>query len=474
MSRVKGQKSVLWTLDSGLWAFWSPPANCRWAPTLTTVEDRFGLTLHVLENRVDAARIGQEVGEGRSRHIGGEFGAGVAVEELGDLTGVRHGLHHLRLEGGIAARIGVTGRGDGARIFRQIRLLRRCRAHVVEHFLGAFHVLGALGHQEAVDRCFDRGRSELGIELRPDEEIEIVLLVGRELLPDEGAEGHHARGLVDDGGGGFLPGAAVRIRLLQRQQIGPGRENLLDLVVGPALLAGHQVHVELVAVQAEIELIEGAHRRPAAIVGEGERRDVLFLHGARQGLQLVEGGRWRPAILLEEARAIVDAPGVVVVGHEVELAVIAGRCQLESGRHGVVQSLAPDIVDRAEQILRREIAHAIAGEPRDDIIRVLQIGGDVLLVGIVVGGVDLDRDVLVRQRIDRCLQTGFGDVVRIVRTEGNVTGGRAEIELRAGEAGSDGGGERRGAGETCACFQQTTTADLIAGNRRTRRELTAT
>ena len=46
-------------------------------------EDDFGLGLHVLEDAVDAGRIGQEVGEGRSRHIRGELGAGVAVEELG-------------------------------------------------------------------------------------------------------------------------------------------------------------------------------------------------------------------------------------------------------------------------------------------------------------------------------------------------------------------------------------------------------
>ena len=71
----------------------------------------------------------------------------------------------------------------------------------------------------------------------------------------------------------------------------------------------------------------------------------------------------------------------------------------------VVQARLPDVVDGAEQILGGEELHPVAREPGDHVVRVLQVGGDVLLEGVVVDLVELDRDVLVRERLDRGVQT---------------------------------------------------------------------
>ena len=76
------------------------------------------------------------------------------------------------------------------------------------------------------------------------------------------------------------PSAAVRV---ERQQGLPGLEDGLDLRVGPLLLAGHQVDVELVAVEAHVQDVERAHGRPAVLVPERERDEAVRLHLRRRG-----------------------------------------------------------------------------------------------------------------------------------------------------------------------------------------------
>ena len=200
------------------------------------------------------------------------------------------------------------------------------------------------GHHPAVDRRLDRLGAELLVHRRPGEEVEVGGVALGELAADEVADGHHAGFFVHEGGRGLFPRPAVGILLVERQERFPLREDVLHALVGPALPAGHQVHVELVAVQAEVELVERAHRRPAAVVAERERDDARVLHVRRQGHQVLHGRR-PPTRSPRTGSGGSGCPSVVGPRHEVELAVLPGRGELEALGHGVVQARLPDVVD---------------------------------------------------------------------------------------------------------------------------------
>ena len=162
----------------------------------------------------------------------------------------------------------------------------------------------------------------------------------------------------------------------------------LTFCVLPRLLAGHQVDMELIAVDAHVDDVEGAHRRPAVLVGERDRGEAVLLHLGTEGLELVEGRGDLVALLLPHARAVEDCPRVVVQRHEVLLAVVARRRRLE-GVGELAADLRPDVRDVAGQALRGEEPHPVPGEPGEDVIRLaLEIGVDVLLERVVVDGVD--------------------------------------------------------------------------------------
>ena len=85
---------------------------------------------------------------------------------------------------------------------------------------------GLLAIMKPSNRRFDRAGAELGIHLRPGEEVQVRLVGLRELLADEVADRHHAGLLADQRLRGLLPGAAVGVRLVERQQLGPLREHV--------------------------------------------------------------------------------------------------------------------------------------------------------------------------------------------------------------------------------------------------------
>jgi len=162
--------------------------------------------------------------------------------------------------------------------------------------------------------------------------------------------------------GRLLPRAAERVRLVVGEQRSPGVEDLLHLGRVPGLLALHEVDVELVAVDPQVEGVEGAHRRPAVLVGEGERHELVLLHLLGQGGQLVEGLGDLVALLLPDGLAVVDGPWVVRLGHEVLLPVLAGRGLLERIRY------AGERPDVADETARGEELHPVAGEPREHLL----------------------------------------------------------------------------------------------------------
>ncbi len=220
------------------------------------------------------------------------------------------------------------------------------------------------------------------------------------------------------------------------EELGPLLEDGSHLRAVPGLLPGHQVDVELVAVDPHVDDVEGAHRGPAVLVRERDRRQAVGLHllGERDelGPRLGSG----VALLLPQGLPVVHGPRVVLVRHEVLVPVGACRGRLERRRHLRRQRL-PDVVDRRREALRREELHPVAGEPREDVVRAaLQVVVDVVLEGAVRKGVGLDVD-------SRRLGEQLG--VREQRRDPGVLFVRAE---------RDGVGERaeeRGRKAPCAC-----------------------
>ena len=175
--------------------------------------------------------------------------------------------------------------------------------------------------------------------------------------------------------------------------------------------------MELVAVDAHVEDVERAHRGPAVLVGERDRRQPVGLHLLGEGDELIPRLRDRVALLLPEALAVVDGPRVVLVRHEVLVPVEARRGGLDRRRHLRRQRL-PDVVDRRGQALRREELHPVAGEPREDVVRAaLQVAVDLVLERVVVDRVGLDLDARVGGELLRDRGEGLDPRVGLVRPE---------------------------------------------------------
>ncbi len=256
----------------------------------------------------------------------------------------------------------------------------------------------------------------------------------------------HARLLLLEALGGLLPGPTQRGGLVQRQQLRPGLEDGLDLGAVPGLLVGHEIDVELVAVDPHVEDVEGPHRRPAVLVGERDRREPVLLHLGTEALQLVEGLRHGVAVLREDRRPVEHRPWVVVQRHEVLLAVITRRRRLE--RIAEAGEVLPHVADVADEALGGEEPHPVAGEPREDVVRLaLEVVVDVLLEGVVVDRVDLDGDLalLAHVGVDDILHGLLRDVVGVVRAEGERSARRAAARGSAAAAAPAGGQQARDA-----------------------------
>ena len=213
---------------------------------------------------------------------------------------------------------------------------------------------------------------------------------GGRLLADERPEQVHARLLVDHLLGAFLPRQAECALRGVRQDLTPLVEHGLHLRAVPRLLARHQPDVEVVAVDAHVQDVERAHRGPAVLVRERDRRDAVALHLLGERDELVPGLRNRVALLLEDALPVEDRPRVVVDRDEVVVPVQALRRRLH-GRREVRLERRPHVVDRGQQPLLGEELHAVPGEPGEHVLwPALQVAVDLLLERVVVDRVDLD------------------------------------------------------------------------------------
>jgi hypothetical protein len=327
--------------------------------------------------------------QGRDHHIAGHRGQGVAVEELADVLGRADRVRAFFVQRGVVRGIRAFGRGQVRGVHGTIGILPLGGADEFHEVPGGLILAALLGQHETVDRRLDRVQSLDG-ELRERHEFDVRqdLRIG-ELLGEECAEQVHPGLLGLERFRGILPGLAQRGGVLVGQQRLPGVENVADFLLVPALFVRAQIHVELEAVQPHIEVVEGAHGRPAVLVRETDRDQTVLLHRGAERFEFVEGLRLGVAAFLPEAFAVEESPGVVVVGHQVLFAVRAGGCGFE--RIGeVAADLLPEVVDRGDQAFLRVVLHPVTGEPGEGVVRAaLQVGIDLLLEVVVrnhVGG----------------------------------------------------------------------------------------
>ncbi len=272
--------------------------------------------------------------------------------------------------------------------------------------------------------------------------------------------------------GRLLPGAPERVGLVQRQDARPRVEDLLDLVGVPCLLARHQADVEVVAVDAQVELVERAHRRPAVLVAERDRDEAVLLHLGAEGVEVVEGLGDLVAVLGEHALAVEDRPRVVGGRHEVLLAVVTGGGLLE--RVAQSRESTPDVGDVPREVLGGEEAHPVSREPREDVVgRSLQVVVDVLLERVVVDRVDLHREprVGLLEGVDDGLDGGLWHGIRLVGPESD----RSRCLARGGGPVAAAGGQQGWRGEQgssphCAA-QEGSAADAADGRGHEAREV---
>ena len=147
----------------------------------------------------------------RDHHRRREVGAGVAVEELRDLSWRRRRTRRpssaARCSRSVSA--SVLAAIDG-RVGLDVACPppRACRgSRGTPSPPSSF--LRLARHHEAVDRGLDGVGADRRVDLREREEVEVVLVVAlRELLADEHAQDVHAGLLLLQRLGGLLPGAA--------------------------------------------------------------------------------------------------------------------------------------------------------------------------------------------------------------------------------------------------------------------------
>ncbi|CAM2151474.1 hypothetical protein PT2222_260033 [Paraburkholderia tropica] len=321
------------------------------------------------EQRVDLRRIGIELLHGLHAFVG-HFLLHVAVVELRDAAlRVRE-----RLEADLRDRIFRLGRlvvrRQLAPAAREIGVDLR-RFHEGEQTARVGLVLRLRGHQQHVHGTVFGGW-HVGVDDREAEEAHVLLHVGREAGREERAHQHHRGLAVHEHRRDRID--VVRQRVVHEvvvvDQRLPGGEDLLHARVGVGNLTGHQLLMERVAVDAQIQIVEPRGERPAVARGDGDR-----LHA--DGLELLAGveefvPRFRfflDAGLLEQVLAIEETVRVIAERRGVLLALVRRRF-LHRGVLLVPAVLRPVGREVFEQAALRVIRHALAVVPRHHIGRI--------------------------------------------------------------------------------------------------------
>ena len=185
-----------------------------------------GLGLHVFE---DASRCSRDRTRKSAKawtgHVRGELRAGVAVEELRHLERGGDRLERPSSAAGVKIDWSMSvAAADHARVLRQVRLLRRRGAEVVEELLGGFGVLRdrrpSSSRRSAPRSC--RCRTPGSSPARGRSRGRRCRRSGNDLA-DEVADGHHAGFSVDEGGRGLLPRPPVGVLLVAAAAAPPTR-----------------------------------------------------------------------------------------------------------------------------------------------------------------------------------------------------------------------------------------------------------
>ncbi|CAM2160202.1 hypothetical protein PT2222_70185 [Paraburkholderia tropica] len=330
--------------------------------------DTLARVFELREDRIDLRRIGHELLHALHAFVG-HFLGHVAIVELRDAAlRVRENLEADLRDRVFRFRRLAVGR-------QRAQTLRELRAHFRRFGEGEERVrVGLVLRFRRNMQRFDRtvlGRRHIRVDDRELEVAHLLLHRGAEAARDEGAHQHH-RGLALEQErlrGVEVVGQRVIDEIAGVEQLLPRRVDLLHARVGVRHFARHELLVELVAVQAQVEIIEPARECPRVASAHGDRRDAGGFELLAVVEKLVPGFRLvRDADLLEQVLTIEHAPRVIDRGRGVLLAVVRGRF-LRRGIHGVPAVLLPVAAQVFEQAALRVERHALAVVPVHDVGR---------------------------------------------------------------------------------------------------------
>ncbi len=157
------------------------------------------------------------------------------------------------------------------------------------------------------------------------------------------------------------------------ERLGPRTRHVLEhglhTRIGIGHLARGQLHVELIAVHPQVQIVEPATGGPQGLCSDRKGRDARRFQLFAGSQQLGPGLGRGDALLGKDIGAVVDAPLVVGIGHAPFLAV--DRHRRGRGFQLLVEAIGgPDIAHVLEEARTNEGRHAIAGIPSRHIRRI--------------------------------------------------------------------------------------------------------
>ena len=220
-------------------------------------------------------------------------------------------------------------------------------------------------------------------------------------------------------GQGFLPavGLVVVDKRAHVDQFAPVGEGRAHTVIGPRHFTTGQLHVEVKAVGAHVEVVKPAASSPQELGADGVALATAIKNGLAVGLFLLPCGRLFQTQFVEDVLAVINAPLIVGIGHAPLLAV-DGHRTFGGGKVRRDVFFGPQVRHVFKQAGRDVRRHPVGRIPRGHIGRVCgQEVADLRLVGFAVDdrGFDVQIGVHLAEAGDHVLHRRAGRGVRCIQ-----------------------------------------------------------